>query len=125
MIYAFFKFIFYFIGIFIICYEIAAISKKTQIHDFFIKVKTSDSNLKLTTIEAIFIFINIFYFIWAMIGLFSSQWVVFLSLTILSFSGITFKKYINYRIIDSVLSIALILFAILNTYHLHINLKPS
>src|SRR5574343_757080 len=74
------------------------------------------------------------YILWMMVGLFTSEWIIFLTFLIFSFL-IYFpivklirtklgmgKTYITAHIIATIIDIILILFAIINHYHLHINL---
>ncbi len=62
---------------------------------------------------------SIIYMIWAFIGIISSQWFLFIVLIILS---IIPKKWIIIRWLDAFLSLGLLFFMIINTFHLHINL---
>jgi len=55
----------------------------------------------------------------AMIGIFSSQWPIFLLIIILSFVSRTYRNYIIGEWLDSVICGSLLLFAILNKFHLH------
>lgn len=63
--------------------------------------------------------VGIIYLIYAVIGLMSSQWIMFAVLILLSFVP---KKWIVWRYIDSFLSIAILVFIILNKYHFHFSL---
>lgn len=63
--------------------------------------------------------VGIIYLIYAVIGLMSSQWIMFAVLILLSFVP---KKWIIWRYIDSFLSIAILVFIILNKYHFHFSL---
>lgn len=66
---------------------------------------------------------NIFYFVICIIGIISSQWICFLAIIIQSISiGRFRRKHIIIRYFDSILSILILLFALINKYHLHINL---
>jgi hypothetical protein len=62
---------------------------------------------------------NMFYFIYVFVGIFSSQWLLFLAILLLSLIP---KKTVAVRRIDSVLTIIILLFILINKYHLHINL---
>lgn len=62
---------------------------------------------------------NMFYFIYVFVGIFSSQWLLFLAILLLSLIP---KKIVAVRRIDSVLTIIILLFILINKYHLHINL---
>lgn len=62
---------------------------------------------------------NILYLLYVFVGLFSSQWSLFLL-----FLGMSFipKDTVTKRKADAVISIMVLLFILLNKYHLHINL---
>ncbi len=57
-----------------------------------------------------------FYFFLNMIGLFSSQWIGFLLIFILAFIPKTKRIWV---LADSLISILIVLFIILNKYHFH------
>lgn len=81
-----------------------------------------------------YVVFSLIYVIWMFIGLFTSEWIIFL--TFIIFSSLIYspivklirtklgmgKAYITAHIIATLIDIALILFAIINHYHLHINL---
>jgi hypothetical protein len=77
---------------------------------------------------------SLIYVLWMFVGLFTSEWIIFLSFIIFSFLiyspivkvirtklGLG-KAYITAHIIATLIDIALILFAMINHYHLHIDL---
>lgn len=69
--------------------------------------------------DNIYVGLNSLYCILAFIGVFSSQWILFLLLIAISF----FPKINKYWIfIDMILSLAIAFFIIINRYHLHINI---
>lgn len=64
-----------------------------------------------------------FYTVIAFIGLFSTQWPVFLLMIIMGIiMSLTYKNNVIARKVDSVISCALLLFIIINKYHLHLDL---
>jgi hypothetical protein len=64
-----------------------------------------------------------FYTVIALIGLFSSQWPVFLLMLAMGIiMSLTYKHSVIGRKIDSVISVSLLLFIIINKYHLHLDL---
>lgn len=76
---------------------------------------------------------SILYVIWMFIGLFTSEWIIFLFFIIFSFLSYLptekirtklgmGKTYITAHIITTIVESTLILFAIINHYHLHIDL---
>jgi hypothetical protein len=120
------KFIFYAMGFFAIYYELWAISNFDKIKRFSKKLHISDEERpELTTNESIFIILMCGYFIWCFVGLFTSQWLVFVGLFILSILTSVINKIGRtkaWNFIDSLACVLLILFAILNTFHFHIDL---
>lgn len=65
--------------------------------------------------------LDIFGWITLMAGLMTSQWVLFLAVMALSLSR--FQRLGSWAVcIDSIITVAIYLFAIINTYHLHIEL---
>lgn len=63
---------------------------------------------------------QLFYIVWTIIGLFSFQWPLFLSMFCLGFFP---KKHFILRLIDSLITIILLLFLIINAYHLKIDIQ--
>lgn len=59
-----------------------------------------------------------FYFFFCLVGLMSSQWIGFVALLLLGFVS---KKWITWRVIDGILSIAILVFILLNKFQFHIN----
>lgn len=127
MIYEIYKFIFYFFGIIAINYEIWSIKNYEKNLTLSAKAKASikDKSIEFSPKELTYGCLQYLYCLWAIIGIFSSQWLMFLLLFTLSFVKYIFKglKTPTWCTFDSVLSIVFILFAILNTYHFHIGWK--
>lgn len=61
-----------------------------------------------------------FYVLWAFCGLFTDQWPLFMLIIIM---GMIPKPYAFIRMIDAIVSAAVLTFMILNVYHLHIDLQ--
>ncbi len=117
-----FKFLFYIWGLLAIWYEYWSIYNFEEIIKFRAKAKSKEPNKEFTSYEAIFVLMQLLYFFWVCVGLFSSQWFCFLGLMGLStINMILNNKNKDWHIIYAGLSILIILFAILNTYHFHIN----
>jgi len=117
MIYIFFLF-----GILAIIWEFMQITNIKKMHRIVTTIKkagkdktTKDLPKTYTTLG----FFMIGYFFWAVIGLFTGQWLIFLILLAVSMIP---KKHIAIRWIDSVISLGLILFAMINAIHLHISM---
>ena len=113
--------IFYFFAIFALLYELLVLTDTKNASKFLIDL-TNKLKIKedLATKEEAFSIFMLGYTIWNFIGLFSSQWVLFLILLLLSI--FSFKKYPFLLFIDALISFGLILFIILNKYHFHINI---
>lgn len=115
------KHIFYFLTIAPLLWEFINITNFKKTHLFAksikeLKGKTFDD---YSSNQKNFSFLMLGYILWTLIGLFSSQWIVFLTLLILGFIP---KKWIAIRFIDSLISFSLLLFLILNVYHFKIDI---
>lgn len=62
---------------------------------------------------------SLLYLIWDLVGLLSSQWLVFLFLLLFSFIP---KPYPALRFVDAIISLLVLVFMLVNVYHLHIDL---
>ena len=56
------------------------------------------------------------------VGLLSSQWIVFLFLWIITLFVYPIKKYLFVRLVNNVIEIICVLFILINKFHLHIDL---
>lgn len=120
------SFIFYVWAILAIAYESWKLSyynyKKLKSVETIVKSnKGLKKNLfwsKFTEDQKIFLSLSLFYLFWALVGLFTSQWYLFLLIMLLSQIQRIFKNYL-YNIIDSLLTISVLLFIVINKYHLH------
>ncbi len=66
------------------------------------------------------VFMHLFYLTWLFFGLFSSlNWPIFLFLLLESFIP---KRIFLLRFADGVISFSLLMFALINAFHLHINM---
>lgn len=66
----------------------------------------------------IIVFFLFGYLVWGLVGLFTFQWPVFLLLFLI---GLIPKKDGFIRLVDSAVSIAILLFIVLNAYHFNID----
>lgn len=82
----------------------------------FRKLKRED---KWTSAQGAFAVFNVVYFAWTIVGLLSSQWVLFAALLAISFIP---RKNIVMFWINAAISLMLLVFMLVNKYHLHINL---
>lgn len=105
--------IFFFAGLYIETDAIAdpkSVAKMTQ-H----KASNPDYAIDYKFID----FCMLIYSLFSFIGLFSSQWLLFIPLIILGFIPRKWKVWV---FIDALISLILIVFIILNKYHLHYKL---
>lgn len=112
------KFIFYAFGFLAIVWEIYVLVDPVKMHAKFQSMKKKE-NKNRTPMELVLGFMMLFYMLWTLIGLMSSQWLLFLVLIIMSLIP---KPYVVLRWIDSLLTVAILIFMILNISHLHIDL---
>ncbi len=114
--------IYYFMAIFPILWELYTLQNILKVHNFSKKFKKDAKDKKFDewtdSQKALSIFM-IGYLVWAFIGLFSSQWILFLFIFVISFIP---KVNITIRWIDSFISVLVFLFILLNTYHFHIDI---
>jgi len=99
--------------------EIFAICNVKRIHNAVQKYgKKQSKDLKdYSTSYIIYVMFGFFYLFLCIVGLMSSQWILFGALLLL---GLIPKKWITWRYIDGTLSIVILLFILLNKYHFHI-----
>ena len=117
MIYIFFLF-----GILAIIWEFMNITNTRKMFNISKVIRESNKGKTTKELPPKYItlgFLMLGYFFWAIIGLFTSQWLIFLTILILSLIP---KRHIAIKWIDSVITLLLILFAMINAIHLHINL---
>jgi hypothetical protein len=99
------------------------LKQSKRFHEFFLKFKKMNKEEVgfkdwSTNQQAVSLLMTM-YFCWAVVGLMTSQWIVFIAIHLMSFIP---KKYIIVIKIDAFITLCLLIFAILNEYHLHINL---
>lgn len=115
------KTIYYFIGIIPIIWELLSIMELHKVHTFCMEYKMLSKRkdkFVMSSTQNAFTFFMMCYVIWAIAGLFSSQWPLFLMLLLISFIP---KKFIFMRLLDACLSLGLLLFIIINRFHFHID----
>jgi hypothetical protein len=126
------KFIFYSFSVLAVLYELWAIrnshkiQKVKQILDDVKGVDYSNLNGEQKSQvgkSCIFAVFHFMYFFWNVVGLMSSQWILFLLILIFGIlSSYVFKRNKAWHTTDCILSMSIIVFAVINTYHLHIDL---
>lgn len=110
--------IFYFLVVICLVFEIVCLFGAKRVHAGVKKYRGVTELDKMSSLCATFILFHWFYTLLCFVGLMSSQWVCFLALIALSF--IPKYRWYAWRITDGILSIAILVFIILNKYHFHI-----
>ena len=110
--------IFYFLAIFPIIWESLTITSTRKVSEFIKSSATSEYKDK-TSNQKVYTFLVLGYILWVIIGLFSSQWVLFLTLFIMAY--IIPKRWLITRFLDGVISLGILIFMVINVYHLHID----
>ena len=113
--------LFYIMTAFFILFEAICLAnaKRIQNKRKQLKQKKEGEKINISSTHKLFILICLSYFTWAVIGLMSSQWLLFAALFIIGFIP---NKWLFFRYIDHSVSILILVFVILNKYHLHIDL---
>ena len=115
------KHIFYSLTVIALIYELMVATNIVKMHSFLLSMKAYKKETA-TTSQKNWVFLNIVYMIWAFVGLFTSQWLIFVTIIVLSFIN---KKYIAHRFLDAIFTSILLLFIILNAYHFHIDVNAE
>lgn len=110
--------IFYFFSIIAIIWEIIVITNPTRISKFIGTYNNKEMD-GLTPKQRSLSFYMLGYLVWCILGLFTGQWILFLLLLIL---GLFPKKLPILTFINSLISLFLLVFIVLNVYHLHFDL---
>ena len=117
------KHIFYFFAFFAILWEGINIIYTKEIYKKVIRIiSLKKENFKeLADGQKYFLFFMFGYFLWIFTGLFTFQWPIFLLLFLM---GLIPKKWIVIRWIDAFISLVILIFILINAYHLHIDIFP-
>lgn len=110
--------IFYFFSIIAIIWEIMVVRNPIRISKFIDTYNNKEMD-GLTKKQKNLSFCMLGYLIWCILGMFTSQWVIFLLLLIL---GLFPKKLPILTFINGLISLFLLVFVVLNVYHLHLDL---
>ena len=114
-------FIFYLLLIIPLIVELMMITSTKRMFDFISRFKTvSKSKESFTINQKIFALFQVLYMFLTSIGLFSSQRLMFIILIMISLIP---KKNMYVLFLDGCFSFLLILFIILNKYHLHLDVS--
>lgn len=108
--------IFYLFGILAIIWEAVTFRVPSRIINFQNRLKSK----KFTNFDTLLMFFGITYVIWMFVGLLTSQWWSFLALVVLSLIPKGNRKWLIS--IDGFISLIILLFILINKYHLHIKL---
>ncbi len=117
------KHLFYFMAIAPIMWEAMNLSNIKRTHAFCMGMR----NLKgkkyddYTSSQRAYAVCAMGYIVWNFIGFFTFQWPIFVAFFLF---GLIPKTNIYFRWIDSAISICVLFFVVLNTYHLKIDLVP-
>jgi hypothetical protein len=116
--------LFYLFGVLAIMWELHSLTNIRKVHKTAISMneRMKSGTYKkedFTSNENTLLVLMSLYFVWAIVGLFTFNWVAFLVLLGLSLIP---KKYVAIRFLDALLSLLVLLFIVINHYHLKINL---
>lgn len=115
------KELFYLLTIVAITYELFVFRAPARVHNFEkrIKMNTGKGNKPLKY-QTAFAILTICYSLWTFVGLFTSQWPLFLLMFIFA---IVIPKNLHtvFRQIDALLTAIVLFFIVINVYHLHID----
>lgn len=114
------KYLFYFMAFMPILFELKTLIHIKRAHQFSLETKSlkgkefEDWPLSQRT----YAILSVGYFIWAFVGLFTFQWPIFLGFILISFIP---KKFVWFRWLDSLLSLIVLLFVVLNAFHFKVD----
>ena len=109
--------VFYLIGIIAMIWEMIVITSPQRVVDCMKSMKGKKME-DVTKTQKALSFYNLGYLIWCFVGLFSTQWVLFGFILIL---GLIPKRNIVMCFLNGLISLGILVFIILNVYHLHID----
>lgn len=115
------KHIFYFFGIFAIIYELMVLTSPKRLVNFIANFKKQQREKgydSLSSFQKGYSVLALGYIVWLLGGLFTFQWPIFLFIVVIGFIP---KKHFLIVIFDSFISALLLGFAIINAYHLNID----
>lgn len=123
----FFAFVFYLFGILALMFELMTVWNPIKVSKFYERLKEAhkkegDFKTKYSDTQRTYLRLDIGYITWTIVGLMSSQWVLFMALFLLGMLTAGLKKLSPaFRWINAVISAALIAFIMINAYQLHID----
>ena len=113
------KHLFYIVSLLPLIYEVIVITRPKKIFQFTQQLKVIGSWNNYSSQQKAFTLFSLFYWIWVIIGLFSSEWIAFLALLILA---LIHKRNSTMLWFDGIISLVILLFTVVNVYYLHINI---
>lgn len=130
------KFLFYSFGMIVLLYEWWAIKNFGKIKEFNTKIgETNKKQVKdMTSDEKAYVFkgcilvvFMMLYYLWVGVGLFTVQWPLFLLILIMSFVSQSkiMKDSSSWNTIDSVITIILVIFMMVNAAQLKIDVADA
>ena len=118
--------VFYILIAFFIFVELIVLFSQKNIHSAVKRLKKLNKEkkgkLSLDEIGAsmtLYQSIGIIYLIYCLVGLMSSQWVLFALIILLAFIQ---KRWLWWRYVDSIVTLLILAFILLNKYHFHIDM---
>lgn len=118
--------VFYILIAFFIFVELIVLFSQKNIHSAVKRLKklSKEKKGKLSFDEigasmTLYQSIGIIYLIYCLVGLMSSQWVLFALIIILAFIP---KRWLWWRYVDSIVTLLILAFILLNKYHFHIDM---
>lgn len=118
--------VFYILITFFIFVELIVLFSQKNIHSAVKRLKklNKEKKGKLSFDEigasmTLYQSIGIIYLIYCLVGLMSSQWVLFALIIILAFIP---KRWLWWRYVDSIVTLLILAFILLNKYHFHIDM---
>lgn len=109
--------LFYFLAIFPLLYEMIVVADTKKVHNFIMNMKDKKVS-EMTDKQKNFSILQFLYFAWTIIGLFTINWPVF---SLIFFLALIPQKIIFVRMLDGFLTFIVLLFILINYFHLNIN----
>lgn len=118
--------VFYILIAFFIFVELIVLFSQRNIHSAVKRLKKLDKEKKgklsfdeIGASMTLYQSIGIIYLIYCLVGLMSSQWVLFALIILLAFIP---KRWLWWRYVDSIVTLLILAFILLNKYHFHIDM---
>ena len=118
--------VFYILIAFFIFVELIVLFSQKNIHSAVKRLKKLNKEKKgkwsfdeIGASMTLYQSIGIIYLIYCLVGLMSSQWVLFALIILLAFIP---KRWLWWRYVDSIVTLLILAFILLNKYHFHIDM---